>query len=332
MPSLDRPLSIGLSSGGLDSLLAVEVIRRGGSEVVVVSFISPFFKIRSAIEGAYKQGVSIYIIDLTMDMMRLLHAPKHGFGSQMNPCIDCHALMLRKAGKLMEELGGSFLFTGEVLGQRPMSQSKPALQMVAKESGYEPYIVRPLSAKLLPETMVEREGIVNREMLLGLSGRSRKPQMRLAKEFGIESYPSPAGGCLLTEPGFCRRLKDLLKHDPMPQIRYIELLKYGRHFRLPSGRKLIVGRHKKDNISIRRLSRPGDILIKVDNIPGPLGLIDSQNVTSEDIQLAMGIVASYSDAKIGEEVKVVYWYPELFYKKEMVKVKPKEEYVDYILV
>ena len=187
----------------------------------------------------------------------------------MNPCIDCHTLMLKIAGQRMVEEEADFLFTGEVLGQRPMSQGKQSLQVVAKNAGFPDRIIRPLSAKLLEETAPEREGKVDRSRLLDIQGRGRKQQMEMAVHYGITSYPAPAGGCLLTDPIFTRRLRDLFGHHPDYRIRDIELLKVGRHFRLDENTKAIVGRNAMDNQTIERLAEAGDALIRVAQAPGP---------------------------------------------------------------
>jgi tRNA U34 2-thiouridine synthase MnmA/TrmU len=236
--------------------------------------------------------------------MEILRTPKHGYGSGMNPCIDCHVLMLQQAGEIMEREGFDFMFTGDVLGQRPMSQHKGTLRLIDKESGYDGYILRPLSARLLPETIPEKNGQVDRNKLLDIRGRSRKRQMALAKGYGISEYPAPAGGCLLTDSIFSRRLKDLFDCQVSVTVRDIELLKWGRHFRLDKENKLIVGRDKNDNEAVHRLSRPGDQVLKVLGVPGPIALIPS-GTPSGNRELAAGICASYSDAPEGQPVEVV---------------------------
>jgi hypothetical protein len=235
----------------------------------------------------------------------MLLQPKHGYGSNMNPCIDCHILMLREAGRVMEGERGDFLFTGEVLGQRPMSQNKGALRVVERESGYEGLVLRPLSAKLLPETIPEQSGKVSRGKLLSITGRSRKQQMELAKGYHIETYLTPAGGCLLTDPAFSRRLRDLLHHQDPVKIRDIELLKIGRHLRLSPGIKVIVGRRAQDNEKIVRLIAPADDLLQVEAFPSPLCLIPNGGSIA-DIIRAASICVRYSDAPADEEVSVLW--------------------------
>ena len=202
---------LSLISGGLDSQLAVCVLQRAGAEVEGVSFETPFFRADAARKAAAALGVKLHVVDFTDDEIALIENPPHGFGGAMNPCIDCHATMIRRAGELMRKLGYDFVATGEVRGQRPMSQNAQSLLTVEKSSGMKGRLVRPLSAKLLEPTIPELEGLIDREKLLDISGRSRERQIALAAEFGITDYPSPAGGCKLTEEAFGRRLKDLME-------------------------------------------------------------------------------------------------------------------------
>ncbi|MGB9798098.1 MAG: tRNA 4-thiouridine(8) synthase ThiI, partial [bacterium] len=264
--------AIVLLSGGLDSTLAIKLLLEQGIDVIAVHFTSPFFRSSWAVKTAREWGIPLLEIDITDDILKLLKAPPHGFGSQMNPCIDCHALMLRKAKEIMEEVGASFVATGEVLGERPMSQNREALRIVEKESGLEGLLLRPLSAKLLPPTIPEKEGWVDREKLLDIKGRSRKRQLELAEKWGIKDYPSPAGGCLLTDPQFSKRLKDLLDNKELTKENVV-LLKLGRHFRLRKGVKLVVGRNKEENERIREFSREGGILLRAYSHKGPDGLL-----------------------------------------------------------
>jgi hypothetical protein len=221
----------------------------------------------------------------------------------MNPCIDCHALMLNRAGDMLQEEGANFMITGEVLGQRPMSQNKKALFIVAAQSGYGNLVLRPLSAKRLLMTVPEEKGWVRREVLQNISGRSRKPQMELARTFGITQYPSPAGGCLLTDPVFSKRLKDLFSSDPNPSLRHIELLKVGRQFRIGPQTKLVVGRNKQENETLLSLSKDGDLVLTTVTVPGPTALLMG-DITPEWEESAAVITASYSDAQEGESTEV----------------------------
>jgi tRNA-specific 2-thiouridylase len=290
-------------SGGLDSMLAGQVIRTQGIDVVGLFFETPFFSSAKAKESAASIDLSLKIIDLTASHLQIVRKPKYGYGGNMNPCIDCHSLMLRRAGELLEKEEASFIISGEVLGQRPMSQNLRALSTVAKASGFNGLILRPLSAKHLPLTIPEQMGWVKREELLDFSGRSRKPQMGLAKKLNIQGYPSPAGGCLLTDPIFSRRLRDLLKSGTECEVREIELLKLGRHFRLSPRAKLVVGRNKEENETILSLSREAGLILRVESIPGPTALLCGE-LTQDSMNLALSITASYSDAKEDQSVEV----------------------------
>ena len=265
--------AISLFSGGLDSILAVKLIGEQGIDIEGIAFETPFFNASRARLAAEKIGLSLRIIDLTHPHLVMLKSPRDGYGQNMNPCSDCHTLMLAKAGKIMEETGADFIFTGEVLGQRPMSQTRQSLHVVAKNSGYADFIVRPLSARLLPETRPEQEKKLDRSKLLSIQGRGRKMQIQLARHYGIVDYPPPAGGCLLTDPNFSRRLKDLFDHCPDHGIRDIELLKLGRHFRIHANAKLIVGRNQADNAAILALLREGDAVLQMADFRGPTVLV-----------------------------------------------------------
>jgi tRNA-specific 2-thiouridylase len=297
--------AMGLISGGLDSILAARLILEQGIEVIGISFVTPFFNSQGAERAARALGIPLKVLDITEPYLAMLRHPRHGYGRNMNPCIDCHILMLREAGRVMEGREGDFLFTGEVLGQRRMSQNKGALRVVEREADYEGLILRPLSAQLLPETIPEQEGKVAREQLLAIKGRSRKEQLALAQRYHITEYLSPAGGCLLTDPIFSRRLSDLFENQDSVQIRDIELLKVGRHLRLAPALKLVVGRHAQDNENILRLAAPRDDLLKVEGYPGPLCLIPYGG-TLEDIAPVASICVRYSDAPKDEEVTVLW--------------------------
>ena len=250
--------ALGLLSGGLDSILACLVLRRAGVEVAAVSFVSPFFDAEKAQAAAQAHAIPLTVLQVGPEHLeQVVKHPRYGYGSNMNPCIDCHAYMFRRAGELLDAGGLDFLFSGEVLGQRPMSQNRQALGTVARHSGRGERILRPLSARLLPETAMERDGLVERERLLDLSGRGRKPQMALAQELEVRDYPAPAGGCLLTEPGFSRRLKDLLGHDPAAGVDQVELLKLGRHLRLSPLAKLALGRNQAENQALAAAAPAG---------------------------------------------------------------------------
>ena len=282
-----------LMSGGLDSQLAVRVLQRAGAEVEGVCFVTPFFSPKAAEQAAAALGIPLNVVDFTDDEIALIENPPHGFGGAMNPCIDCHATMIRRAGEMMLARGFDFVATGEVMGQRPMSQNKQSLGIVAKSSGLEGRLVRPLSALLLEPTLPETEGKLDRTRLLDLQGRGRERQIQLAAEFGIVNYPSPAGGCKLTEEGYGRKLKDLLEHEGLRTRRLVELLAVGRHFRLPDGTGLIVGRDCNDNAVLKAESARGT-LIASEGLPGPTALLVGGPKSDADLARARQIVAAYT--------------------------------------
>jgi len=284
-----------LMSGGLDSQLASRVLQSAGARVKAVIFDSPFFDSEKGRQACYRLELPYVVFNFTSDIIELINNPPHGFGSCMNPCIDCHARMLKRAGEMLDEQGCDFIATGEVLDQRPMSQNKRSLATVAKDSGFAELLVRPLSARLLEPTLPETMGWLDREKLLDLRGRGRKRQFEFAKEFGVKEYPSPAGGCRLTEPEFCVRLKDMKEHEGLAGVRDIELLKVGRHFRIGPATKLIVGRDARENAVIEASRELYDLMLKVESVPGPSALLPL-TASEAELQLAARICASYSDS------------------------------------
>lgn len=300
--------ALGLLSGGLDSSLAALCLKRQGVDVTAISFVTPFFGSSKAELAAKQMGIPLLVENISEVHLEMLKNPHYGYGKNMNPCIDCHAMMFRLAGEIMAEQGFDFLFSGEVLGQRPMSQNSNALRSVANYSGHPDRIIRPLSAKLLPETTIEEQGLVDRNRLLDIQGRSRKPQEALAKEWGLTDFPSSGGGCLLTEIHFSDRLRDLVKHQPDCNVDDVELLKIGRQFRLSKQSKLTLGRHQKDNDAIRAADRSGYIILRTPGVSGPLGLV-SGKPSEEDLQTAGAILATYGKGKNQEEVGVLAEMP-----------------------
>jgi tRNA-specific 2-thiouridylase len=296
--------ALGLLSGGLDSSLAALCLKRQGIEVTAIAFVTPFFGSCKAEQAAQQIGIPLIIEDISKIHLDMLKAPRYGYGKNMNPCIDCHAMMFRLAGEIMAEQGFDFLFSGEVLGQRPMSQNAEALRKVANYSGHPDRILRPLSARILPVTPVEEQGLIDRSQLLEIQGRSRRPQEALAKEWGLTDYPSSGGGCLLTEIHFSDRLRDLLNHQPDCTVNDVELLKIGRQFRLSERAKLTLGRHQKDNESIREAAQGTYIVLRALGLSGPLGLVSGQ-FADEDLRVAAAIVASYGKGKDQAEVEVL---------------------------
>ena len=251
--------ALSLFSGGLDSILATRIVMSQGIDVVAVQFVTPFFNydFLSDIEGhkekiRQKFGINVEVVDISDGYLKLLRNPAHGFGKNFNPCIDCKIFMLSKAKEMMADLDAKFLITGEVLGQRPMSQRRDTLNVIERESGSRSILLRPLSAKLMSETEAEIKGWVDREKLLSFSGRGRSSQIALAKEYGITDFPAPAGGCILADPVLSRRISQLYAEDSILKSAEVtttdvRMLLVGRQFVLPGGGWLILGRDEKDN-------------------------------------------------------------------------------------
>ncbi|OQY13362.1 MAG: hypothetical protein B6I31_01335 [Desulfobacteraceae bacterium 4572_19] len=273
--------ALGLSSGGLDSILSALVLQKQGIEVEWISMETPFFSSVNAKMAGKANEIPVIVKDITDEYLVMLKSPKAGYGKNMNPCMDCHALMFNIAGRVMEKKGFDFLFSGEVVGQRPMSQNKNSLRYVERHSGFAGKILRPLSAKLLPETSFEKEGLVDRQQLLNISGRSRKIQMALAKKLGVKEFPAPAGGCRLTDIGFSGRLRDLFKYEKYYSKNDLFLLHHGRHLRLNKDIKIIVGRDQRDNENILKYyDADSNVLIKMPDTPGPVVLVTGKKIIS----------------------------------------------------
>ncbi|MBW1894748.1 MAG: tRNA 4-thiouridine(8) synthase ThiI [Deltaproteobacteria bacterium] len=296
--------ALGLCSGGLDSILSALVLKKQGIHVEWITFETPFFSSEKAKTASEKYRISLIVENITPVYLKMLKNPKCGYGKHMNPCLDCHALMFRMAGEFLKNMGFDFVFSGEVLGQRPMSQTKQSLRYVEKNSGLEGYILRPLSALNLSSTIPEEKGLVARNQLLDFKGRSRKHQIELADQLNVTGYPAPAGGCLLTDRGYSRRLKDLFDHQETYMENELHLLKFGRHFRIDKQTKIIVGRTKTDNENIlKHIDSEKDFLINVKNFPGPVVIISS-SCSHDNLILAASICAGYSKAPNDEPVFV----------------------------
>jgi tRNA U34 2-thiouridine synthase MnmA/TrmU len=309
--SQERIKAVGLLSGGLDSTLAVRVMLEQGVAVTALHLRTGFsYEERGHAAGlgpaipteaeraAAMLGVPLEIVNVSVEYLPLVLNPRYGYGSGMNPCVDCRVFLLRQAKAWMEQHDHQFVFTGEVVGQRPKSQMRPTLNTVERESGLQGYLLRPLSAKLLPPTVPEQRGWVNREGLYAISGRGRKEQIALARRFGIADYPQPYGGCCyLIDKTYSRRLRDFLKHEGEAALTLAQaqLLAAGRHLRLPSGRKVVVGRHAQENAYLETLGVEGALLTTI-GLPGPITLVAGEP-TREEIELAAHITAGYSDGK-----------------------------------
>ncbi|MCM8823385.1 MAG: hypothetical protein NC822_01770 [Candidatus Omnitrophica bacterium] len=303
--------AIALLSGGLDSILATRLILDQGIEVEGVNFLTVFCTCTpykrtclASKSAANKLGIKLKVFEISKEYIKVVKNPKYGYGRNINPCLDCRIFMFKKAGEYMRDVGAKFLITGEVLGERPMSQREEAMRIIERDSRLEGLIVRPLSARLLQPTLPEKEGIVEREKLLDIQGRSRKPQMRLAKDMGISDYPCPAGGCLLADPQFAKRMKDLMRYNPDFTLNDIQLLKLGRHFRLSDNAKLVVGRNEEENRKLMNLVREDDILFKPQSGKGPVG-IGRGDFNQESIFLASQIIARYSDGGLKSCIEII---------------------------
>jgi tRNA U34 2-thiouridine synthase MnmA/TrmU len=298
--------AVALLSGGLDSNLAVRIMREQGVEVEAVSIKTPFCDFdcgrgcgHNLKEAASELGIKLKTIYLGEEYLKMVMKPKYGYGSGMNPCIDCRAMMYKSAKTHMDEIGADFLITGEVLSQRPMSQNKRALQLIEQSAAMEGKVVRPLSARNLPSSDPEKSGLIKREDLYSISGRSRKEQLKLAKRYGILDPPNAAGGCLLTDKNFSNRLKDLITNgDFNLTLNDVELLKVGRHFRLSSNVKLIVGRNEEENEIITGLAIVNDLLLESIPYKGPVGMVRGSNL-GPVLETAAAMVNRYSDAPRG---------------------------------
>ena len=292
-----------LFSGGLDSILAAKILQEQKIKLLGINFKSCFFNDDVAKDIARKINLPLIKTDFSEEQMRLVKKPKYGYGKNINPCIDCRILMLKKAKEIMEKKGFDFVATGEVLEQRPMTQNKRIMKLVEEKSGLKKLILRPLSAKLLEPTIPEEKGWVKGEKLLGISGRSRKKQIELAKKYKIKSYPAPAGGCLLTDREFSERLRKLTEVYSQYQENDIDLLKLSRHF-LINKTKIIVGRNKKENQKIKKVAQSGDILIEMKDFVGPLTLVrkyGKRKISNKALQKAKSLTQYYSPRTRGKK-------------------------------
>lgn len=305
--------AISLFSGGLDSILATRLVMEQGIEVEAIQFVTPFFNydILDDVEAhklkmMAQYGINVEVEDISTGYLQLLHNPVHGFGKNFNPCIDCKIMMFSRAKQLLKEKGGSFLISGEVLGQRPMSQRRDTMNVIERDSGTRSIILRPLCAQLMNETEAEAEGLVDRTKLLRMCGRSRSPQIALAAKYGITDFPSPAGGCILADPILSKRIAQLYSSDSVLKTAEIDVpdirvLLVGRQFILPGGGWLIVGRDEKDNLRLEKLAQAEDAVLLMEDWPGPLAVLKKagsqypdQAKLARDIELAASLVVRYA--------------------------------------
>lgn len=296
--------AISLISGGLDSAVGTKLIIDQGVRVIGLHFSSLFASKRDKERGIQAQrtarelGIEMITKNKGDDYIEIVKNPRYGYGKNMNPCIDCRIYMLRLTRELLAEVGASFVVTGEVLGQRPMSQRRHTIELIEKQSGLKGLIVRPLSAKLFPPTIPEQEGTVDRERLLDIAGRGRLVQYRLVENYRLSEFGPPGGGCLLTDPIFSRKLKDLMATDKAYTTKDIDFLTMGRHFRVSPSARLIVGRNERENERLTALWEPPYLLMYPVGFTGPHAVLKG-DVTDEVIMTSAQIIARYSKGMNG---------------------------------
>jgi tRNA-specific 2-thiouridylase len=312
--------ALSLFSGGLDSILATRLVMAQGIDVLAVQFVTPFFNydILADIEGhealmLEKYGIAVRVEDISEGYLKLLEDPEHGFGKNFNPCIDCKIMMFRRAKALLEECDASFLISGEVIGQRPMSQKRDTMNIIERDSETRSLLVRPLCAQHMKETEAELKGWLDRSKLLGMSGRGRSAQIALAKEYGITDYPSPAGGCILADPILSRRIKQLYSDESILEAAQVSVLDVrvllvGRQLLLPGGGWLILGRDEPDNERMEKLVQPEDAMLRMEDWPGPTALLkkieqyEDEAAKKRDLDIAASLVVRYGK-KLPENMK-----------------------------
>lgn len=326
--------AVGLLSGGLDSELACRMMIDQGIEVHIMHLAMPWgcSKPSRVTSLAQRLNVPLKVIPLTDDYLPLLRHPQYGFGSGHNPCVDCHIYMVKKAAEYMHEIGASFIFTGEVLGQRPLSQRRVCLDWVENDAGVPGRLLRPLSARVLPPTVPEQEGIVDRSKLLGIVGRARKEQYALAASFGFESFSQPGGGCLLTEKYFGARIKDVLEHG-CHSIAAMAVLGVGRFFRVDPDTFILLGRDDHENHKLFDQALPEDRLLGSFQFPAPAALVRSKALKEEHLVLAAGLMQFYSKASKEVPLSVSCWHSGKFDEARMITaVVPEKDAVTAMLI
>jgi tRNA-uridine 2-sulfurtransferase len=303
--------AIALISGGLDSILAAKLVMEQGFDVIGLYCTSAFSKSYGHEEQTHAArvskaaGIDLRVLDMGRDYIDLVRKPSHGYGKHVNPCIDCKIYMLKKAKNIMKELNASFVITGEVLGQRPMSQRRDALDVIERDADMRGMILRPLSATLLQPTKAELQGLVQRDKLLGISGRSRAVQLQLAERFGIRGYSTPAGGCLLTDKNFAEKLRDLFEDRQAVTLDDVRLLTIGRHYRMDSGIKIVLGRNNEENTMLLSMAPNGYRLFVPHGFPGPVALLTGY--PTQAIKQTIGrLIITYSKHVPGRSYRIQY--------------------------
>ncbi len=326
--------AVGLLSGGLDSTLAAKIVHDLGIEVHGIYFAMPWgcCNKAKAMEVAEQLGIKFTVLQLDEQYLEVVKKPKHGYGSALNPCVDCRVHMFSRAQKYMNAIGAQFVFTGEVLGQRPMSQRRDSMRIIEKESHLEGLLLRPLSAHLLDPTIPEEKGWVNRDKLLSFSGRSRSEQIQLAKELGVTDYLPPAGGCLLTDKNFARRMQDSFNHG-YRNFRETIALKWGRHFRLAPEFKAVLGRDQEENESLRAFAHLDDYIFELPDKIGPTLVLKGLAPGQDILQTCAGLIQRFSRHKDLPQIEVDYWLVKN--KNHILRVQSRkisEEEINRILI
>jgi len=326
--------AVGLLSGGLDSTLATKIIKDLGIDVHGVYFAMPWGCCDKAMatEAAKRIGIKFIVLQLDERYLEMVKKPKHGYGVAMNPCVDCRIHMFSRAAQYMKHIGADFVFTGEVLGQRPMSQMRASMKTIEKNAGLEGRLLRPLCAQFLDPTIPEQEGLVERVKLLNMSGRSRKPQIQLAESLNIKEYNQPAGGCLLTDRKFANRMRDTLDHG-YRNFRETIALKWGRHFRINKDFKIILGRNAEENESLIQYAHPDDYVMTFVERQGPTLLLKGYNPSTDILAIAAGLIQNFSKYKSEPPQRMKYWTvhePNNTY--EIVAQKMNKDHIDKMYI
>ncbi|MCA9406007.1 MAG: hypothetical protein KC684_05675 [Candidatus Omnitrophica bacterium] len=300
--------AVGLISGGLDSTVAAKVVKDLGVDVYGVYFAMPWgcCDKTKAIEAAIAIDIKFIVLQLDERYLEMVRNPKHGYGTAMNPCVDCRIHMFSRAAQYMKHIGADFVFTGEVLGQRPMSQRRHSMKWIEEETGLKGKLLRPLCAQLMEPTIPEQEGLIDRNQLLQITGRSRKMQYEIARKLGITEFTPPAGGCLLTDKNFARRMKDTLDHG-YRNFRETIALKWGRHYRIEEGFKLILGRDEEENVSLVRYAHRDDIIMEFPDKRGPTLVLKGEKPSEKILAIAAGLVQYYSKRRDLPSQELHFW-------------------------